>query len=135
MMKLFASRKSILVLGFFGVLVAAFYGLSEFNRTSVDRTLEKTSMEISARELREQFVGAAVETTSSLLNEIIEVSGEVKSVQGKTVLLIPGVACGMEIPPHEGEIKAGEVIVLKGRLLGFDDLFNEVQMDFCVRVN
>jgi hypothetical protein len=41
----------------------------------------------------------------------------------------------MEIPPHEGEIKAGEVIVLKGRLLGFDDLFNEVQMDFCVRVN
>ena len=63
MMKLFASRKSILVLGFFGVLVAAFYGLSEFNRTSVDRTLEKTSMEINARELHEQFVGAAVETT------------------------------------------------------------------------
>ena len=110
------------------------FGLYKFNRPSADRTLEDSIVAIDSAQLHENFIRQDSAAIDALLNEIIEVSGQVESVQGKTVLLIPGIVCGMEELPSDGQITDGQSITLKGRLLGFDDLFDEVQLDFCVMV-
>ena len=62
--------------------------------------------------------------------EVENYPGFKEGVDGQTLMLRPGIACRME-----GDFDAprvGETVSVKGRVLGYDDMFEEVQLDFAV---
>ena len=113
---------------------ALFFAVYEYNRPASDRTMESSAVTLSARELHSGFLGGDSLQSAEWLNQIVEVTGEVQSAKGATVMLVPGVVCTFGESPDRSQCLEGSEVTLKGRVLGFDDLFNEVRMDFCLVV-
>ena len=102
-------------------------GLFFYFKPAPDRSVEAASQRVEAKAL---YVAMSKDEAAPYLNEVISVTGVVQSVEGQTVMLQPGIACRME-----GDFdapRAGETVSVKGRVLGFDDMFGEVQLDFAV---
>ena len=110
---------------------ALVFAVYEYNRPASNRTMESSTVAISAQELHSGFLSGDSLQCSEWLNQIVEVTGKVQSAEGATVLLVPGVVCTFEESPDGFPWLKGSEVTLKGRVLGFDDLFNEVRMDFC----
>ena len=108
-----------------------FFAVYEYSRPASDRTMESSAVTLSAHELHSGFLGGDSLQSAQWLNQIVEVTGEVQSAEGTTVMLVPGVVCRFEESPDRSQCLEGSEVTLKGRVLGFDDLFNEVRMDFC----
>jgi len=109
------------------VLVGLCIGLFFYFKPAPDRSVEAASQQVEAKLL---YVAMSKGETAMYLNEVINVTGVVKGVDGQTLMLRPGIACRME-----GEFvtpRAGETVSVKGRVLGYDDMFGEVQLDFAV---
>jgi len=113
---------------------ALVFAVYEYNRPASNRTMESSTVAISAQELHSGFLSGDSLQCSEWLNQIVEVTGKVQSAEGATVLLVPGVVCTFEESPDRAQCLEGSEVTLKGRVLGFDDLFNEVRMDFCLVV-
>ena len=108
-------------------IVVLCIGLFFYFKPAPDRSTEAAAQQVGAEVL---FTGMSTGQVSHYLNEVISVTGVVQSVEGQTVMLQPGIACRME-----GDFDAprvGEIVAVKGRVLGFDDMFGEVQLDFAV---
>ena len=107
-----------------GMLVAAI-GLFFYFQPAPDRSAESAEMAVESKVL---YKALSSGDKATYLDRVIAVTGAVKGVDGQTVMLRPGIACRME-----GEFttpRAGETITVKGRVLGYDDMFGEVQLDF-----
>ena len=108
-------------------LVVLCIGLFFYFQPAPDRSEEAASQRVEAKAL---YVAMSKGEAASHLNEVINVTGVVKGVDGQTLMLRPGIACRME-----GDFDAprvGETVSVKGRVLGYDDMFEEVQLDFAV---
>ena len=108
-------------------IVVLCIGLFFYFKPAPDRSTEAAAQQVGAEVL---FTGMSAGQVSHYLNEVISVTCVVQSVEGQTVMLQPGIACRME-----GDFDAprvGEIVAVKGRVLGFDDMFGEVQLDFAV---
>lgn len=102
-------------------------GLFFYFKPAPDRSIEAAAHQVEAKLL---FAEMSTGQVAHYLNEVISVTGVVLSVEGQTLMLQPGIACRME-----GDFdapRAGETVSVKGRVLGFDDIFGEVQLDFAV---
>ena len=102
-------------------------GLFFYFKPAPDRSSEAAAQQVEAKVL---FAEMSTGQVAHYLNEVISVTGVVLSVEGQTLMLQPGIACRME-----GDFDAprvGETVSVKGRVLGFDDIFGEVQLDFAV---
>ena len=112
---------------FIAALVVLCVGLFFYFQPAPDRSTEAAAQQVEAKVLFQEMSTGQV---GHYLNEVISVTGVVQSVEGQTVMLQPGIACRME-----GDFdapRAGERVSVKGRVLGFDDMFGEVQLDFAV---
>jgi hypothetical protein len=112
---------------FIVALVGLCIGLFFYFKPAPDRSVEAASQRVEAKVL---YVAMSKGEAATYLNEVINVTGLVKGVDGQTLMLRPGIACRME-----GDFdapRAGETVSVKGRVLGFDDMFGEVQLDFAV---
>ena len=131
MNSILSGRKPIVYAALALAGAALVFAVYEYNRPASNRTMESSTVAISAQELHSGFLSGDSLQCSEWLNQIVEVTGKVQSVEGATVLLVPGVVCTFEESPDGFPWLKGSEVTLKGRVLGFDDLFNEVRMDFC----
>ena len=60
--------------------------------------------------------------------KVVEVTGTVRSSSMQGVVLNPGVVATYD-EGHAPEVSPTGRVALKGRLVGFDDLFGEVRID------
>jgi len=66
------------------------------------------------------------------MGQVVTVEGIPSSVTERTLLLKPGVACALS--DAIGKEVAGTLVRVKGRVVGFDPIFGEVQLDFVTQV-
>lgn len=108
-------------------LLLAGIGFYFYSQPAPDRSTESAQTAVESKVLYKALAGG---DAADYLDQVVAVTGVVKGVDGKTVMLRPGIACRME---GEFEVPtAGETITVKGRVLGYDDMFGEVQLDFGV---
>lgn len=96
-----------------------------------NRAESVAQIEIEASRLYVIMAKGSAEEQSTYLNQVVRVTGVVNKFDGSTLLMVPGISCRMENGIPKG-IAGGDEISLKGRVLGFDDMFSEVKMDFGV---
>ena len=112
---------------FIAALVVLCVGLFFYFQPAPDRSEEAASQRVEAKAL---YMAMSKGEAATYFNEVINVTGVVKGVDGQTLMLRPGISCRME-----GDFdapRAGETVSVKGRVLGYDDMFGEVQLDFAV---
>lgn len=63
------------------------------------------------------------------INQIIKIKGIINTVSKNQLILYPGIACLIDSINKINGVVPNDTIEIKGRCIGFDDLFLEVKMD------
>jgi hypothetical protein len=90
---------------------------------------EKSIVTISAKNLENHYAKNALQADSKYLNKTIEIEGTATEVTDSSMVIDGKVFCKMnEIVKTN---LANKTINIKGRCIGFDDLFGVVKLDQC----
>ena len=107
-----------------GVVVA----WAMYNQPHKDYAQEEVAQTWRAEDLLAAFADAPDDMQAQWQEKVVEVTGTVRSSSMQGVVLNPGVAATYDEGHAPKEAPTGQV-TLKGRLVGFDDLFGEVRID------
>jgi hypothetical protein len=94
-----------------------------------DLKSEKTAYTLTAKEIVGKFVANEVEANKKYLEKPVAISGKITSVNNKEIILDEVVVC--VLTAVDSELIKGQTIVVKGRVIGYDDLMGNVNMDQC----
>ncbi|RMA64637.1 hypothetical protein [Ulvibacter antarcticus] len=120
-------RKIIVVL--FLLVVGGYFAYNYMYKDHRDISTEEPSLEIAGTYLLERFKTGNGE---DLLNRTITVTGKVTQVEGEAVTIDFSVYCSMA---SETAVTAtNKEVRIKGRCIGYDDLFELVKLDQCTIV-
>jgi len=123
-------RKTIIVI--IGILLlGAGIGYLYLYQGHRDISQEEAAYRLTAENLTLGFQKDTEAANRKYLNQVIEVTGIVKEVTDSTLLLEPGVFAVFKEPVVVPQ--PGTRITLKGRCIGYDELFGEVKLDQSVR--
>ena len=74
------------------------------------------------------------EAAARYLDAVVELYGVVREDDGRHVILEGGVVAYWDTTRAHRNLEEGELLNLKGRVTGYDDLYEEVRMDGLVLV-
>jgi hypothetical protein len=121
--------KKIIILVF--VLVIGGYFGYKYIMTGGERNLEteKSAFVVSSSTIYDEFAKNTELATSKYLNKAIEITGKITSISPNLIILDEKISCQFQIEQKE---VVGSQIVIKGRVTGYDDLFEELKIDQCL---
>ena len=114
------------------VLILVIIGIVGYNYIYQDhRNIEKETAEfiMTAMEIANLFKEDAVNAEQKFLNKTIEVTGNVSDNNNTEITIDNQVFCQFVEPLKE--IKRNKNIKIKGRVIGYDDLLEQVKLDQC----
>lgn len=98
-----------------------YYGVKDYSSTKAEYTLTSDA-------LKSEFTANETAATTKYVNKAVLVSGNVTENTG-TNINFEGVSCKLSTP--DSSVKAGDQVKIQGRLVGYDSLLEEVQLDQC----
>lgn len=114
------------------VSLAIIFGAVGFNYVihggARDIQSEESVFKVGAKEFVNEFTSNSEQATKKYLNKTIEISGQITNVKDSVVTVNDIVVCKMI---SLDKVKNNETTTLKGRVVGFDDLLGEIQLDEC----
>jgi len=122
-------KKNKLILTFLfvlGMICFAFYTLTMEPPTSIEN--RKVDFTGSADELLVKIT----DHTEEWQDKIVVVSGEVSSSDDKVIMLSRKIYCQLKQVTDLQKINPSNNISLKGRIIGYDDLLEELKLDQCI---
>lgn len=110
-------------------MLAGLIVVSYYNKPHMDYASQKAVKSWSAEELLAWFTSHAHEDHSQWLGSVVSVAGTVTFSDEQGCIFAPGVVATWETGYSPEQTLVGAHLTVKGRLVGFDDLFNEVRLD------
>ena len=117
-------KKIVFLIVMLVLVVGAYTGYKYLYKDHRDITKEVAIMEASAVQLQEQFQNNMAE---GLVNKTLVVTGVITQIEGNTITIDDKVHCSFK--NVLGNITIGDGVRLKGRCIGYDDLFEIVKLD------
>ena len=104
-----------------------------WNKPHKDYSTMRTDITISSLNFINAFKANSTLATEKYLNQIIFVSGNTTDKLTKSVVLDNGIVCTLDSSSLKALrlIQINNEISIKGRFVGFDDLFEEIRLDHC----
>ena len=97
-----------------------------------DLTAQEAKYQITSDMLFNHYTKNPDLANDLYLNQVIELKGILKARSEDIIILQPGVVCKLDRNSYQNNIKKTDSIKIKGRCIGFDDLFGEVKLDHTV---
>ncbi|WP_178991028.1 OB-fold protein [Winogradskyella schleiferi] len=124
--------KKLIIFGILIISVIAGYNyIFQDHRTIEDETAEFI---ISASAIGNQFSNDLKTAEATYLNKTIEVSGRISEINTTEVTLDDKVFCQFS-EALEASIQQNSKLKIKGRVIGYDDLLEQVKLDQCTIIN
>ena len=90
-------------------------------------------------ELTTEFIGNSTELLSKIKvdvniwnSKIVELSGQITSIDQNGVTLNEQIYCQFKEPLKTSALKENQTIKIKGRIIGYDDLLDELKLEQCI---
>lgn len=127
-----SKRTKIIV---FSLIIACLAGIGVYNYVmhggKRDLTTEETEFAVTSKEIIDEFAKNGDAANKKYLDKAVTIKGIVSEVEGTQVVIDNMVSCTFKtIDPS---VKVGETIIVKGRIVGFDDLMEELKLDECFK--
>jgi hypothetical protein len=118
------------------LIAGAFVVYSQYNKPHTDYAAQAASVSYTSDALLDEFRADAAAAAEKVNNQVIEVEGTITAIEADVFILDNGVVCKFSAQPggHLEDYAPGTSVKLKGRFVSFDDLLEEVRLDFCVLV-
>ena len=94
-----------------------------------DILLEDENYNLMSDSIYKHFINNQTEANNIYINRIIKLNGNVNKISHNHIIIHPGIACKIDSNFGISKIELNEQITVKGRCIGFDDLFLEVKLD------
>ena len=115
----------------FIVLLIIVYAV--WNKPHKNYSNTKPNITIDSSNFINEFKTNSTLATEKYLNQIILVNGNVTDRLTKSVVLNNGIVCTLDSSSLKALrlIQINNEVSIKGRFVGFDDLFEEIRLDHC----
>jgi tRNA_anti-like len=127
--KLIISLAAVLILGAAAAYV--YYGVLYKEGRNIAQ--EEAAVALPAAKLVEAYTANQQKADSLYLNKTIEVQGVVTAAQDSVLTVGGTVFCSFDQLPDKTSLN--KTVTVKGRCIGFDELFGEVKLDQCTLLN
>lgn len=108
-------------------LLYGYYGF--LYKPARDINSESSAFTVPAHGLAGEYAANMKSADSKYLNQAIEIKGKITEIRDSLIILDTKVVCGFDAMPANAEVNKN--ITIKGRCIGFDELFGEVKLDQC----
>lgn len=125
-------RKVVILIVVIALLLGVGYGIYQYTKPPVNRAEVAASETVQAAELFQVMSSNDTIEQQRFLNQVIRISGVVQESSETSIFLAPGIVCRLESAAEGVEVNNEEDITIKGRVTGYDDLLNEVSVDYAV---
>lgn len=125
-------RKWIIILVI--VIVAAIFGYNYVYQDHRDIESEQAEFTMSSSEINQLFSKNSVAAEQKFLNKTIEVSGLITDINSNDITIDDKIFCQFS-DNLEASTDKNENIKIKGRVIGYDDLLEQVKLDQCTIIN
>ena len=124
-------KKWIIALAVVVVLGAAGVGYVFF-KPHRDYAGEKAVYDLQATEVIDTYQAGEKAADSLYLNKMVTMNGRITLIEEGALTLNEVVYCQLDSTVTlPAGIQEGDSLLLKGRILGYDELFSQVRMDHC----
>ena len=125
------NKKLKILLLFIVVIAVGFISMRLYINYGGKRDIqsEETAFTVSSKAIVDEFISNADASNKKYLEKPVAISGTVTSVNGKEVIVDDIVNCNFST--LDSSIKKDQKVVVKGRVIGYDDLMGSVNMDQC----
>jgi hypothetical protein len=123
--------KKVKIIGIL-LLVVLLFAISinyVFHGGARDLATEQTEFNVSSKDIILEFASNINTATNKYSDKAISISGKVTAVSDSVVTIDHTIICNFKSP--DTSIKNEQLISVKGRLVGFDDLMGELKLDQC----
>ncbi len=110
------------------LMVISFILYKTFYSAHRDISSEKAQLSIMASELQLNYAKDDVQSNKKYTDKVIEISGEITAIEESTIVLDNMVQVDF-IDERKSEFILDELITVKGRCVGYDDLLEVVKID------
>lgn len=121
-------RKKLIILSV--IIVAAIISYNYIYQDHRDIESESAEFVISTAEISNQFSEDALASEQKYLNKTIEVSGTISELNTNEITIDDKVFCQFS-NPILNSINVNSKIKVKGRVIGYDDLLEQIKLDQC----
>lgn len=90
---------------------------------------EKSIYTITTQDLSKEYIANIDASNTKYLEKAVAVTGKVVGINGNQVQLENAVVCNFNT--LEKTIKVDDLVTIKGRIVGYDDLMEEIKLDQC----
>jgi hypothetical protein len=98
-----------------------------------DLSSEKTAFTVSSSSIISEFTTNLVSSNKKYLEKPIAISGIITAIEGAQVTIDKSIICTLKNP--QKSITSNQQIIIKGRVVGYDDLMEELKLDQCSIIN
>ena len=90
---------------------------------------EETNFTVSSSSITSEFTTNIESANKKYLEKAVAIKGKITSSNRNEIILDENIICSFKKP--DSSIKNGQVVTLKGRVIGYDDLIGELKLDQC----
>ena len=94
---------------------------------------EETSFSVSSKSITNEFSTNIEGANKKYLEKAIAIKGTVTKVTGNEVVIDNSIICNLK--DFDASIQKDQVVTLKGRVVGYDDLMGELKLDQCFKAS
>jgi hypothetical protein len=125
------NKKLKILLLFIIVIVVGFISMRLYINYGGKRNIqtEETAFTVSSKAITNEFISNLDDSNKKYLDKPVVISGTVTSINENEVIIDEVVNCNFL--NLDSSIKKDQKIVLKGRVIGYDDLLGELKLDQC----
>jgi len=125
-------KKSILVIVF--IIVIVLVGVAGYNYVmhggARDLSNEEASFTLSSKVICHEFSTNIDASNKKYLEKAVAISGKITEINGTEIIVDNSIIC--ILTTKDTTIKQGQEVIVKGRVVGYDDLMQEVKLDQCL---
>jgi hypothetical protein len=94
---------------------------------------EDTAYTVSSKSIANEFASNIEKSNKKYLEKAIAIKGTITKITGKEVIIDNTIICSLK--DFDATIQKNQVITLKGRVVGYDDLMGELKLDQCFKAS
>lgn len=114
----------LLIIGFFAYRYIMYGGARDIQK-------ENAAYYVTSKAIVEEFSKDTNFATKKYIDKSVVVSGIITSINDSLVTIDESILCKMKVISKSSSV-IGKNVSVKGRIIGFDDLMEEIKLDECI---
>jgi hypothetical protein len=121
----------------FSMVVIGITGFTGYNYVMYggarNLSTEDTAYTVSSKSISNEFASNIDVSNKKYLEKAIAIKGTITKITGNEVIIDNSIICNLK--DFDSTIQESQVVTLKGRVVGYDDLMGELKLDQCFKAS